>query len=380
MVFVRYCTSITVLVALTTFLLVTTTVHVTATVTTGTNTTTTPPSSSSSSVTNVLNVPYHRQVTTYSCGDASAEMMLNYYGVDVDQYAIIDVARTTNTAGSLVVDIDRALRFSKMSSPPLVGNLVPYPGKLPTKGYTGRPYGLITSVQRNNRTCWIEDLKAVVQGGNPVGVLMFFDLTPPREGHFRVVIGYDESSGNFTLLDPWDRQDTPRVRSFSPDYFCQLWNHSETDYVTGHKYAPFAAVYVDQISITNTSITRSSANGIDQMTVQATASYKQCILPFECPTLDSPTAMITLPDGWSTPEPKQLLAQTWNSGSSALLTWKMTRSGVPTTSAAIDLVATIHVGGIVSGTIPPRTGWNISFVDPGYSYQDLIGNSIRLSL
>lgn len=31
------------------------------------------------------NVPYHRQITNFACGDASSEMVLHYYGADVDQ-------------------------------------------------------------------------------------------------------------------------------------------------------------------------------------------------------------------------------------------------------------------------------------------------------
>lgn len=34
----------------------------------------------------IPNVPYHRQVTNYSCGASSAEMVLHFHGgIDVDQ-------------------------------------------------------------------------------------------------------------------------------------------------------------------------------------------------------------------------------------------------------------------------------------------------------
>jgi hypothetical protein len=47
------------------------------------------------------NVPYHRQITEFSCGDATVEMLLHWSGMDVDQRAIIDVMRTSNYEGTL---------------------------------------------------------------------------------------------------------------------------------------------------------------------------------------------------------------------------------------------------------------------------------------
>lgn len=48
----------------------------------------------------IPNVPYHRQITDYACGDASSEMVLHYWlSPDVDQRAIIDVLRTTTEDG-----------------------------------------------------------------------------------------------------------------------------------------------------------------------------------------------------------------------------------------------------------------------------------------
>ncbi len=49
----------------------------------------------------VHNVPYHRQVTEYSCGDASMQMLLHWSGADIDQRAIIDVMRTSPYEGTL---------------------------------------------------------------------------------------------------------------------------------------------------------------------------------------------------------------------------------------------------------------------------------------
>ncbi len=48
----------------------------------------------------IPNVPYHRQATDYSCGDASVEMVLHYWASpDVDQRSIIDALRTSEENG-----------------------------------------------------------------------------------------------------------------------------------------------------------------------------------------------------------------------------------------------------------------------------------------
>lgn len=64
----------------------------------------------------VKNVPFHRQVTTYACGDASFEMLMHWNGADIDQRAIIDVLRTSEAQGTLSLDQVRGGHFSQKSS------------------------------------------------------------------------------------------------------------------------------------------------------------------------------------------------------------------------------------------------------------------------
>ena len=47
----------------------------------------------------IRSVPFHRQVTSWSCGAGSHAMVMNYWGVDLDQRAIIDVLRTSDEEG-----------------------------------------------------------------------------------------------------------------------------------------------------------------------------------------------------------------------------------------------------------------------------------------
>ena len=49
----------------------------------------------------VHDVPFHRQITEYSCGAACLQMVLRKWGVrDVDQRHIVDVVRTHHTDGA----------------------------------------------------------------------------------------------------------------------------------------------------------------------------------------------------------------------------------------------------------------------------------------
>src|SRR4051812_15124037 len=68
-------------------------------------------SSHSSPTFMIPNVPYHRQINDYTCGDGSMEMILHYFGPDVDQRAIADVMCTSDHMGTLSYYLVRAAHF-----------------------------------------------------------------------------------------------------------------------------------------------------------------------------------------------------------------------------------------------------------------------------
>lgn len=49
-----------------------------------------------------IDVPYHRQLTDFGCGDASLQMILDYYGVQANQFSIMDVMRSTMHEGKII--------------------------------------------------------------------------------------------------------------------------------------------------------------------------------------------------------------------------------------------------------------------------------------
>ncbi|KAG2370741.1 hypothetical protein C9374_014264 [Naegleria lovaniensis] len=85
----------------------------------------------------IQDIPYLHQITDYSCGDASLNMVLSYYYPQkiIDQRAIIDVARTSNHTGTLSLDVVRSARFSPLSSTPASQVYIQFPEQAPTSGW-----------------------------------------------------------------------------------------------------------------------------------------------------------------------------------------------------------------------------------------------------
>lgn len=90
----------------------------------------------------VKNVPYHRQVTEFTCGSASLCMAIEHaWGRALqaegalDQLAVVDVARTDSQVGIFVHDVPRVARFSVLSGCPAGDPL--FPAHAPKAGWWG---------------------------------------------------------------------------------------------------------------------------------------------------------------------------------------------------------------------------------------------------
>lgn len=125
-----------------------------------------------------------------------------------------------------------------------------FPDELPLSGYAENPFGFY-AVAHASQQNWLDQMLDIISQDIPVIVLqkyllilwnnfslLRFSLTD-GDGHFRIVVGYDESS--VTTLDPWDRNGQPRkftvsrrcfLVSLSPfltiSEFSSLWNYTET--------------------------------------------------------------------------------------------------------------------------------------------------------
>eukprot|EP01121_Diplochlamys_sp_Union-15-3_P020768 TRINITY_DN8192_c0_g1_i1.p1 TRINITY_DN8192_c0_g1~~TRINITY_DN8192_c0_g1_i1.p1 ORF type:complete len:206 (-),score=18.86 TRINITY_DN8192_c0_g1_i1:579-1196(-) len=156
-------------------------------------------------------VPWYKQVTVWSCGAASLQMVLNYWDKEnaVDQRAIIDVCRTSEDLGTFSWDLVRGGHFSVVSSS---NQKCWFPEYAYEIGYPGRPMGLISVWNFGNS--WTSELKAFIARDYPVIILQAYALSD-FEGHYRVVVGYNDSSQEMILYDPWGRDNQPEKLSMS---------------------------------------------------------------------------------------------------------------------------------------------------------------------
>ena len=106
----------------------------------------------------VLGVQPYGQVTPYDCVPASAQMMLDHYGFNVDQAIIADALGTTSTAGTTLAGLTDGI--AQLTNGALV----------------------TTPDETVDRAAQLADATAAIARNQPV-----FTKVP---GHFRVCIGY----------------------------------------------------------------------------------------------------------------------------------------------------------------------------------------------
>jgi predicted outer membrane repeat protein len=170
----------------------------------------------------IAGVPYHVQQGAYDCGPASAEMVMDYWGADIDQQDIADVANCLSPGGSYNDDIRRSGHFSAVSTAVQNASL---------QGYDERKLGYAALDQ-----WWslggtgdpdypdrYNDLRTLVSSDYPLLLLTLYNTS--GSGHFRVVKGYNDITDVFIVHDPWysDPYQGPDV-NFNQTFFVDtLW-------------------------------------------------------------------------------------------------------------------------------------------------------------
>jgi hypothetical protein len=137
-------------------------------------------------------IPYHFQITSWYCGPASLQMMMDYLGEEVGQHNIADVANDVVGSGCISDDMRRSAHFSGISTAiqdPLL------------QGYVERQLGY-ACMDVNLLTNMSQRLKNTLYAQYPVFTLTWYDAGH-TSGHYRVVKGYDDSLDVFVIHDPW---------------------------------------------------------------------------------------------------------------------------------------------------------------------------------
>ncbi|MBU1158620.1 MAG: C39 family peptidase [Candidatus Thermoplasmatota archaeon] len=142
-------------------------------------------------------VPLYQQIDAKGCGAVSLQMVFDYCGEFVDQREIYNAARSGGTA---LPDMARAAQFSSMS--PTMG--VRWPNSIVT-GYTARDMGYAGFYYASD-VPWLNEMKAILDQGYPVIVLVYWLPEWYSGDHYRVVVGYDDSEGVLLINDGWSRE------------------------------------------------------------------------------------------------------------------------------------------------------------------------------
>jgi hypothetical protein len=296
-----------------------------------------------------INVPFHYQEKTYYCGPACLEMVFDYYGEDVSQAEIAEVARTIGEPiySTFTDELRRATHFSNLSTS--MGDELP---DINITGYTLRSLGYAAF-----ETCSLslEDLKHFIDEGKPLILLMWYSERHVY-GHYRVLIGYNAT--HFFLHDPWNKPQWGGTHggpdiAFNYTMFLDLWNYSGN-------WTLYVEPWHVQVS------TPAQIKPEIPFKVNVTITYPEPPpLIFDTYTASSCTATITLPTGvslaFNETAKKTVGTGFLNAGESANVSWTLVAN-----SYVMDKI-TIETEGLVSGHV-----WE-HFNYTEYDYTDRIG-------
>ncbi len=290
-----------------------------------------------------MEVPFHYQDSSYYCGEASLEMVFDYWGPDINQDDIGDVADVVPYFGTNRTNMIRASHFSWIST------AIQNPA---LDGYSERPLGYCGNYQRwslySHYVTRYEDLKNLISNDYPVLVLTWYSASHTA-GHYRVVKGYDDNLDVFIVHDPWY---TPPYSG--PDvHFNQAFLVDDL-WLLGDRWGLFSAPWRVEMTV-------DSLVGTNQLfTVNAESEYRGPH-PFENQfTADSIQATILLPSGYQLVDPPSATVyfEPQSSGYTNTSVWQIS---APPESSDADTIK-VEVKGKITGS-------SASYPD----YQDWIG-------
>ncbi len=149
----------------------------------------------------IEDVPHHYQATSYNCGPAASEMVMDYYGPDIDQDDIADVANCSPSWGSYASDVMRTGHFSDISNAVQNSSLWGYNERSLGYGSMENFWSYPNSGDPDYPDRY-NDLKNLISSDYPVLILGWYDSSQ-NSGHFRVIKGYDDNTNVFIVHDPW---------------------------------------------------------------------------------------------------------------------------------------------------------------------------------
>jgi len=251
----------------------------------------------------IRDIPFHYQVTSWYCGCAAVQMLLDYHGEEIGQVDISDVENDIEYSGTFGSDNRRACHFSGMSAAMQNPNLQGYRER--GLGYAGNEAWLYDAPY--------EHVKDLVSAGVPFEILTWYDGSH-SSGHFRVIKGYDAVLGEIIVHDPW--YGTP---FYGPDL------HFEETFLVEDLWLGYTSGWALQTSPWTFSVTApEEVQPGEAFTLEATVHYPGPG-PFahQHPAID-PSATIELPEGFTLASGSSTIAlSVLYSGDSANASWQV---------------------------------------------------------
>jgi len=303
-------------------------------------------------------VPFHYQDTYYYCGPASLEMIFDYYGEDINQSEIADVARTIGDPvdSTFTDELRRATHFSNISTS---GG-----AEIPDKNITGYTLRKLGYAGFENHDMNLTQLKSYIDEDKPLILLMWYSGFHVST-HYRVVTGYNET--HVFVHDPWNnitwggRYGGPNI-AFNYTYFLDLWSYYGywALYTSPWTISVSAPVYVKpetpfQINVT-IAYPQSLPNALDNY--PASLCNATITLPAN--------ANLTLPQRETLK--KTLGTGSLNAGANCTVSWMLMAN------SSISCNITIEVEGLVSGSVGARYNYT------AYNYSDRIGARVNVTV
>ncbi len=316
----------------------------------------------------IKNVPWHQQLDGLSCAAGALETVFHYWGADIDQKEIMNVARTSSS-GTLSHDVVRTGHFSMLSE--AQGNYFPSYG--PKAGFRGRKIGY-GAFSRTSENCWFDDLKALISDDIPVILLMSFEPTGGG-GHYRVATGYDDARQLIFFCEPWGRESGQHtewtgITAWSYADFETAWDYSEAG-VEQPYYGSAIIPWAVDIDV------KGKMRAGSMLTLAARISYP-CPQPFDSSQFSARDviASISLPEGMKLVRgSSDISLGALSAGTQKEVSWKMLCSTDP-----VGRCVSVSAGGIVSGSVPEDSWQGQSVSYPAYSYIDMIGGRASFKL
>ena len=315
-------------------------------------------------------VNMHQQITAFFCGPGALEMIFDFWGADIDQASIANVARTSSK-GTFTWDMVRTGHFSHLSA--ARGSYSP--DEAPMNGFSKRKLGY-ASFNYSSDTFWWPDLKALIASDIPVVLLMKW-APDDDTGHYRVIVGYDENKSDMNdsfvyFMDPWGRSNKKITNedgtiTWNMTDFEKAWNYSE--YRSPHPH--WGAIMMPWSVVLKTEGMTSKGS---QLKVTANITY-HCPKPFDCgayPASDT-NAKIIIPSGMHLKGLPQITIGSLRAGESANVTWN-----VKLDSDGAGSWIKVQAGGLISGEVPEIKEKGVSY--PAYEYTDNIGGKAKIKI